>query len=612
MRNYWRYVGYVWRYKARVILSAVSSTLAELLNFASAVAFVAMVEILLSFHITGKPSQIASHKLLRNDFGRRVIAYLHEHANPAGVMMRTIALLGAGFLAVVALRAFLNFLRRYLLQSAALRGWTDMMTDLFTRITRLSARFFSQQSLGHTMSTFGPDTSELSAGGQVIFAHAVRDPVRLIIGFTATFAISWRLSLIVFVALPIALYVFKIIGDRIRRYTRKSLEQRADTMRVLGETLQGSAVIKAYGAEQYQIDRFRLSALKMLGYGLRRVMAQAISSPATEVLYMACRVAVLLYGARLVLTHQLAISELVAFVYAVKQVYEPLQKLRDLNNSIQRSRAAADRVFALMDLEPEVREKPHAAELPPHAEDIVFDHLCFAYDPPHEVIHDVHLTIRSGETVAFVGENGSGKSTLVKLLLRFYDPTSGSIRIDGTDLRDATLASLRGQIAYMPQEVVLFNDTVRSNIAFGSPRCTAEAVEAAARAALAHDFIVRELPDGYDTIVGEGGAKLSGGQRQRIALARALLRDPRILILDEPTSAMDAEVDDRVHDSLARFAEGRTVVLIAHRFSTLRRCDRIVAMAGGRIEHTGTHAELLASSPTYRNLHSKQQVHADA
>jgi ABC-type multidrug transport system fused ATPase/permease subunit len=263
-----------------------------------------------------------------------------------------------------------------------------------------------------------------------------------------------------------------------------------------------------------------------------------------------------------------------------------------------------------MDLAPEIAEKPDAVALPPFQGELRFDHVSFAYDPPHDVIRDFDLVAKPGETIAIVGENGSGKSTVIKLLLRFYDPTEGAVTFDGVDLRDAKLKSLRGQIGYMPQEVILFNDTIRNNIAFGHEGATDEHVEAAAKAALAHDFIVAELPDGYDTVVGEGGMKLSGGQRQRLALARAMIRDPRILILDEPTSSMDADVEHRLHDRLAEFTKGRTVILIAHRFGVLRRCDRIVALANGRIERIGTHAELLQSSPTYRNLHDKQSGEA--
>jgi len=608
VRNYFRYLGYIWCYKARVVTSIVASFLSESLNFASVVAYAAAHDVLLNLYLSNgsNPGPMAKEHFFKSALGRRAIDYLKTRTTDETTLMWTIIALGFSFLAIVSVRGVFNFLRKYLLESAAELGWIGLFDDLFKRLSSLSMRFFSQRSLGHTMATFGPDLAELGAGGKRIFAHAVRDPFRLLIGLGVTFWISARLSLIVFVVVPITLYIFKVVGDRIRRYTTKGLEKRADVLKILGETIQGVTVIKAYDAEDYQIARFQDTSKRMLRYDLRRAMTKALADPFTEFIWRACLWAVGAYGVYLVIHHGLPVSMLAAFFFAVKQVYEPLEKLRDLNNDIQQSRAAADRVFLLMDTQPDVVEKPGAPDLPPHRVDVHFDHVSFAYDPPHEVIHDFDLTVRAGEVVALVGENGSGKSTLLSLLLRFYDPTEGAVRIDGVDVRHVTLASLRRQISYASQNVILFNDTVRHNIAFGDTHYSDAEIEAAARAALAHDLIVGELPDGYATMVGEGGAKLSGGQRQRIALARALLRNPRILILDEATSAMDADAEERLQRQLAAFAKGRTVFLIAHRFSSLRFADRIVALANGRIERVGTHQDLLSSSPTYRNLFQKQ------
>jgi len=610
MRNYLRYLGYVWHYKARVIIAIMASFGAESLNFASVLAYAAAHDILLNFYLSGgkDPGPMASERIFKGELGQRIIEYLRTRSSPANVLMWTIISLGLSFVVVVAIRGVMIFLRRYLLESAGQCGWVNLLNDLFARLTKQSMRFFSQRSLGHTMSTFGPDIAELRNSGRVIFAHAIRDPFRLLIGLGITFWISVRLSLIVFVAVPITLYIFKIVGDRIRRYTTKGLEKRADAMRIIGETIQAATIIKAYDAEEYQVGRFRENSLRMLRYYLRRTLVKALSIPVTELIYRICLFAVGAYGVYLVIQHSLPVSMLAGFFFAVKQVYEPLEKLRDLNNDIQRSRAAADRVFALMDLQPEIQEHPKATPLPRHAESIRFDHVSFAYEPPHDVVTDIDLTIPAGDVLALVGENGSGKTTLLNLLLRFYDPTEGAVLIDGHDIRTVTHTSLRRQIGYASQNVILFNDTVRHNIAFGDTTYSDAEIEAASRAALAHDFITGSLPNGYDTLVGEGGAKLSGGQRQRIALARALLRDPRILILDEATSAMDVDAEERLQDGLRSFAKGRTVFLIAHRFSTLRLADRIVALANGRIERVGTHDELLATSATYRNLYQKQDI----
>ena len=613
MRNYFRYLAYIWRYKTRVIVSIVSSLLAETLSIVSMAAYLAAHDVLLSLWFSNgeDPGSMAQH-ILKLPGGKQAVEFLKTRATDKTTLMWTVIALGFAFFLTGVVRGIFMFLRRYLLESAAQRGWMDLLNDLFLRVSGLSVRFFSGRSLGHTMSTFGPDLGELGAGGRMIFSHAVRDTFSLLLGLVTMFSVSFRLALMVFVGVPVALFIFKLAGDRIRRYTSKGLEKRADAMKILAETVQGITVIKAYNAEGYQRERFKETSRRMLRYDLRRALVKALSDPSTELLLRACLWAVGAYGVYLYIQFNYPWSMLVMFAYAVRKVYDPLDKLRDLNNEIQASRAAADRVFAVMDLRPEVVEKPDAKPLPPHGVDVCFDHVSFAYEPPEMVVKDFDLTVRAGEVIAIVGENGSGKSTLANLLLRFYDPTKGAVRVDGHDLRDVTLASLLGQIGYVSQNVLLFNDSVRRNIAFGGTHHTDAEVEAAARLALAHEFIVNDLPSGYDTPVGEGGAKLSGGQRQRLSMARALLRDPRILLLDEATSAMDADAEHRLETQLASFAKGRTVILIAHRFSALRLADRIVVLDKGRIEGVGTHDGLLPTSPTYRNLYQKQSLNPQA
>ncbi|NQT85166.1 ABC transporter ATP-binding protein [bacterium] len=605
MRNYWRYLAYVWKYKVKVIFAFVAGFFAEALNFASFSAMVATTQIFLSLRYGDGPGAVAEHSFFDNDTGRWIIQFLTERATPE-LFLRTLLLMSLAFLVVVVIRGVLDYLRNYLLQGANLQGWTDIFNDLFARISTLSMRFFTSKSHGETMSTFGADVNELLKGGRLVFSRLVRDPFLFVGGLIYTFAIDVRLSLVTYIVLPASFWVIRWVGRHTKRYTKKSLKERADTMRVLGETLQGAAVIKAYGAEDYQVERFRDSAEKMRHFLLRRIMVRALADPLSRFLYRVAFVGVILYGAHLVDIGRLTITDLVVFLYCVKQVYDPLSRLRKTYASIQQCTAAADRVFLMLDLESEIQEKADAADLAPFHSEIAFDGVSFGYEPPHNVVSDFDLRIRAGEKLAIVGENGSGKSTVMNLLLRFYDPTEGAVRMDGMDLRDATLRSLREQMGLVSQSIVLFNDTVRNNIAFGNAQYSDAEIEEAARAGLAHDFIVDELSDGYDTMVGEGGAKLSGGQRQRVALARALLRKSPILVMDEATSALDVEAEDQLQQVLMDYAEGHTVLLVSHRFSALRYVDRIVVMRDGRIEQIGTHAELVQSSPTYANLFHKQ------
>jgi ABC-type multidrug transport system fused ATPase/permease subunit len=361
MRNYWRYIAYVWRYKLKVIVSVVASFLTEWLNFCSFAAFAVVIEILLNLRQTGEPGKTASHSLFRTSLGRQLLDYLKDHATPDRVLLQTITYLAVILFALVIVRNGLEFCRSYFLQSAGLHGWTDLMNELFNRITHLSMRFFSRQSLGHTMSTFGADINELRHGGQLIFTHAIRDPFRLLGGLGLAFAISVRLSLITFIALPFAFFIIKWVGERSRHYTRKRLEKRADTMKILGETNQGATVIKAYDAEQYQIDRFQNSSERMLAYSLRQARVKSAAGPLTDATAWICRIAVIIYGVHLIIDGRLALSMLMTFAYCVKQIYETIERLRDVYAEIQQCRAAADRVFVFMDMVPEIREKPDAA-----------------------------------------------------------------------------------------------------------------------------------------------------------------------------------------------------------------------------------------------------------
>jgi len=367
--------------------------------------------------------------------------------------------------------------------------------------------------------------------------------------------------------------------------------------------------------EGWEISRFRNAARRLFRANLRSVAATAISSPLMDVFGAVGIALLLLLGRERVAHNQMAPGDFVAFITAVFSLYNPVRKFALFYNNFQQALGASSEIFKFMDLEDDVREKPGAKTLPKFSGSVRFEQVSFAYanegEEPHEVLHDINLEVRQGEVLAVVGSSGAGKSTLVHLIPRFFDVTAGRLLIDGNDVRDVTLASLRAQVGIVTQETVLFNDTVRNNIAYGQPNVVQKQVEAAARAALAHDFIAG-LPAGYDTVIGERGVRLSGGERQRLAIARALLKNAPVLILDEATSALDSESEALVQSALHNLMSGRTVFVIAHRLSTVRRADRIVVIENGTIADIGRHEELMKKLGTYRRLYELQFAHADS
>ncbi|HEX2597663.1 MAG TPA: ATP-binding cassette domain-containing protein, partial [Terriglobales bacterium] len=368
-------------------------------------------------------------------------------------------------------------------------------------------------------------------------------------------------------------------------------------------------IVKAFSMEAWEASRFRLAAKRLFHANLRSVAASAVSSPLMDI-FGAIAIAMLLLLGRGQIAHgAFTAGTFLAFIVAVFKLYDPVRKFALFNNSFQQALGASSEIFRFMDSEDEVREKSGAKPLPRFADSICFDHVCFSYgengDGSREILREINLEVRVGEVVAVVGSSGAGKSTLVHLIPRFFDVTSGRLLIDGHDVRDVTLGSLRSQIGIVTQETVLFNDTVRNNIAYGQPHVAAKDVEAAARMALAHDFIM-EMPAGYDTVIGERGLRLSGGERQRIAIARAILKNAPILILDEATSALDNESEALVQSALQNLMAGRTVMVIAHRLSTVRRADRIVVLEAGTIADIGPHNDLMKKLGTYRRLYDLQ------
>ncbi len=395
-----------------------------------------------------------------------------------------------------------------------------------------------------------------------------------------------------------------------RHTTRSGQDKLADIQNVLQETITGNRIVKAFSMELWEIARFRKATQRFFSANMRSVAAAAISSPLMDIFGAIAIALLLLLGRGQVAHGVMTLGIFAAFIASVFSLYNPVRKFALFNNNFQQALGASSEIFKFMDTVDEIREKPGATPIPPFSRGIRFENVCFSYeangDEARQILTNINLEVNAGEILAIVGSSGAGKSTLVHLIPRFFDVTSGSILIDGRDVRDTTLASLRAQIGVVTQETVLFNDTLRNNIAYGQPSVSQKQVEAAARA-LAHDFIM-ELPAGYDTMIGERGVRLSGGERQRIAIARALLKNAPILILDEATSALDSESEALVQSALQNLMTGRTVLVIAHRLSTVRRADRIVVIENGTIADIGAHEELMKKLGTYRRLYDLQFI----
>ncbi|MEM1181579.1 MAG: ABC transporter ATP-binding protein [Acidobacteriota bacterium] len=507
---------------------------------------------------------------------------------------------------VITSRSIARFVNGYLFQVVGLGATNDLRNDLYDRILRQSSRFYSRHPSGELLSRVGNDITVVQNAVSTRFVDFFQQVPTFIITIWILVSLNFELALVLFFVAPaIALPIVRF-GKGMRRTSHKSQERLADLSNLVAESVRGHRVVKAFGSEAFELARFRKAAWRHLRVKLKAQMLTYASGPVIETLAAIGAGAFLVYAGRAVRAEQLEASDLVTFLVGSIALYDPIRKLNKVNLALQEALAAAQRVESVMLEENEIVDAPDASELAPLRQEIHFEQVSFAYKD-QTVLHGIELRIRAGEVVALVGKSGAGKSTLVNLLPRFFDPSSGTVRIDGIDIRGATLDSLRAQIGLVTQDTVLFNDSVRNNIAYGASEAPQDAVEAAARAAFADDF-VRQLDGGagYDTVLGESGEGVSGGQRQRLAIARALLKDPPILILDEATSQLDTEAESLVQQALANLMSGRTALVIAHRLSTIQRADRILVMDKGRIVEEGKHDELLRQGGIYKHLYDLQ------
>ena len=542
------------------------------------------------------------------------------------------------------LKGICDYAGTYLINYAGFGVVTDLRNDLYDSILRRTASFFQQHSTGRLLSVIVNDVEKVQTALSTVLADFLQQAFTLIFTAAVVIGLGGKLSWILLAFIPVVLLSARKIGGKVSKMTRKGQDKLADIQHILQETITGNRIVKAFGMELFEIARFQEAARNLFRANLRSVRAQAISSPLMDVIGAAGLAMLLLLGRTQIQYGNFTAGGYITFLIAVFKLYDPVRKFSGYYINFQQAMGASQDIFLYLDSRDDVEQKRGATKLARFHKSVKFDGVCFQYDPsaaplaplvvnegdtresviqgiglaemsnaalgktvhiPRVVLKDINLEVIVGEVVAIVGSSGSGKSSLVNLVPRFFDVSAGHLLVDGVDVRDIDLHSLRDQIGIVTQETVLFNDTVKNNIAYGQPNIAQEKIENAAKAALAHEFILK-MPEGYDTVIGERGVRLSGGERQRLSIARALLKNAPLLILDEATSALDTESEQLVQSALQNLMTGRTVLVIAHRLSTIRRANRIVVIDSGTIADIGTHDELMGRLGKYRQLHDMQ------
>jgi ATP-binding cassette, subfamily B, bacterial MsbA len=601
MRELRRLLGYARRYWPHLLASTILMAVAGAAQGAMALLTKPLFDKVLNPNAGAGPIPLLPRPVFHHQLYLDQLLPLHN---------RTVwTLVSIAIVAVFLIKGICDYIGNYLISYAGYSAVTDLRHAVFAKVLRHGANFFESHSTGQLMSSIMNDVDRVQLATSQMLADFLRQSFSALAFALIVLTSDWRLAAVSLTVLPFVLLPTRLIGRRIRRTSRAAQDRQADLNQILQETLSGHMVVAAFGAEAYESRRFRDASRRLLKSNLRYTLQQAMSSPLIELFGAFTIVGLLTYAVTQIKAGAMTAGDFTAFVTALLLLYEPVKRLVGIHNIFEQALGASQKVFEHLDHAAQIVEKPSARKLAGFCHALTLENASFRYPgaPNGFQMQGMNLQVAAGEVVALVGPSGAGKTTLANLAARFYDVTGGAVKVDGYDVREVSLASLRSLIGIVAQDTFLFNDTVARNIAYGRPGTPPDEIRAAARTALAHEFIER-LPSGYDTIIGDRGLKLSGGQRQRIAIARALLKNAPILILDEATSHLDTESEMLVQKALANLMEHRTVIVIAHRLSTIRRADKIVVLDKGRIRETGTHQELVSGGGIYRRLHELQFV----